>query len=1187
MLFVLFLFFLTSIPLSVCDGRNSNESSGRGPSLLLDYHLYIEGWGATGISHSYSIVEKNLLDVMSNMKRSPLFTRPVVKHVHCPEFYGKKWKENEKCSNKYNNSNRIEKNKHHLKINLKFTFPFNFEKNEQDNDYDHTFVFATTEFYNTSKVLFAAKGGDMLKNHKITIITPSLWSKNGFLNGMKHVANNNIEILPHGIDTNIFKPVLMGKNRRHIRTVYFKTLFDLSDTNVIDDTTMIFLSVGAMTWNKGIDLLLNAYVKLYNESYINMKLKNGKDRNSQKYLLVLKGNDALYESKLLFLNALKNIPGAMALYEKKWIVYYGTELTKIEMSRMYSGADVYVSPYRAEAFNIPIFEAIASGLLVIVTDYHDEVNQVSSPTHKWLDDSFAMKVRSDLIRLTSYGNPYSYCFEPDVDDLYNKMKLSASSNNLNLRLHAKIVGPQYIKSYLTWDIIANRFLNIIDNKLYPKPFVRIEKPENNMVYTRHEAIAQDGINVKIVVGFGSDNYHHQNRNDIQWNLCIWSEKISRETFYAVKTEKQEDRSHISLDKTCQTIVKKQNGIDTNHVVNEKNDALKFEFQYGAQYGDGSYNIYVELNENNKRIVQKHVVMHVLSASKESEIYALNLIESGYYNIGKLYYAKNLKLSLPRNRQTLMDYNMYLNDENIISFVKYLMLIQPIMNEENVDQLYNTYIDHLQILNEYTSNNILNLDILTRYPAIDERKSFQEKIGKDCESSILVNLYLLLPNVFLSYYRSFDSDKFINAVHTLMKGWISSSMLLHPNQSSIIAIQSGKEETKRIGFFSMTLYTHSVGKLMIGTIRELSFVQQKENFIIYIFMPNRLLRQANVDVIVQHLKTFTVQIVPLESTKIIDASTIIKQLKLDVLIYTDLGTDPFSYTMSYMRLASIQVAFWGNPIIPDSNEIDYFMISEFHSYDQDHHQKNKNTPQIVCLNGLGSFAFRPALMSVRNEAMLSWNKRLLLSNENSTNKDVENIKILLVTQALCKIHPKFDRALRSILLMDVNAHVVVLAGLGPVWAGRLNIRFRRLYDQFADGIRWIDRIHILQRLPPDLYASIIQSSFLMLNTFPYSGLTTSLEAFSLKLPVVTLKGNSPRSSQTTMLYRNMKYEGSSNVWAECCIANDVDEYVNKTLYMLSNKSYRDKIADDISKNVNQLFKQNEAIESWVAFLRRVI
>ena len=190
-----------------------------------------------------------------------------------------------------------------------------------------------------------------------------------------------------------------------------------------------------------------------------------------------------------------------------------------------------------------------------------------------------------------------------------------------------------------------------------------------------------------------------------------------------------------MDKTCQTIVKKQNGIDTNHVVNEKNDALKFEFQYGAQYGDGSYNIYVELNENNKRIVQKHVVMHVLSASKESEIYALNLIERGYYNIGKLYYAKNLKLSLPRNRQTLMDYNMYLNDENIISFVKYLMLIQPIMNEENVDQLYNTYIDHLQILNEYTSNNILNLDILTRYPAIDERKSFQEKIGKDGESSI--------------------------------------------------------------------------------------------------------------------------------------------------------------------------------------------------------------------------------------------------------------------------------------------------------------------------------------------------------------------------------------------------------------------------------------------------------------------
>ena len=93
---------------------------------------------------------------------------------------------------------------------------------------------------------------------------------------------------------------------------------------------------------------------------------------SQKYLLALKGNDDLYYSKKKFFDQLNNIPGAMELYDKQWIVYSGVELSEAEMSVLYSGSDIYVSPYRAEAFNMPVFEAIASGLLVVVTDYIDE-----------------------------------------------------------------------------------------------------------------------------------------------------------------------------------------------------------------------------------------------------------------------------------------------------------------------------------------------------------------------------------------------------------------------------------------------------------------------------------------------------------------------------------------------------------------------------------------------------------------------------------------------------------------------------------------------------------------------------------------------------------------------------------------------------------------------------------------------
>ena len=49
------------------------------------------------------------------------------------------------------------------------------------------------------------------------------------------------------------------------------------------------------------------------------------------------------------------------------IVHVSESLSFTGVRRLYHAADVLVSPYKAEGFNLPVLEAAASGLTVIVT----------------------------------------------------------------------------------------------------------------------------------------------------------------------------------------------------------------------------------------------------------------------------------------------------------------------------------------------------------------------------------------------------------------------------------------------------------------------------------------------------------------------------------------------------------------------------------------------------------------------------------------------------------------------------------------------------------------------------------------------------------------------------------------------------------------------------------------------------
>lgn len=147
------------------------------------------------------------------------------------------------------------------------------------------------------------------------------------------IIKNRIKVIPPGIDPKIFSPAgraypLPGKEFR-------------------------FLFVGATVLRKGIDILLDAYLKAF-----------GPD---DEVCLVIKDNpkDIFYSG----INYRKKIKELTKDKKHPRIVYLDSYLTEEELASLYRACDAGVFPYRAEGFSMPILEAMACGIPSLVPNF--------------------------------------------------------------------------------------------------------------------------------------------------------------------------------------------------------------------------------------------------------------------------------------------------------------------------------------------------------------------------------------------------------------------------------------------------------------------------------------------------------------------------------------------------------------------------------------------------------------------------------------------------------------------------------------------------------------------------------------------------------------------------------------------------------------------------------------------------
>ena len=381
-------------------------------------NILIEGW--RGINHSYALV--NQWQINELIKSSNISFKDV-------PFSNKNWNSEKNDSGlKDEIKNIINQIKPPSKdiaydITYRISGPFNFDKKFSSKV---MFVFATTEYRNLSEEFYINCDPDKLgKEENFFIHTPSNWSKKGFLSA--GFRDDQVVVVPHGVDLNTFS-LISQEEKKKIRNKY-KIKYD----------DFVLTNISAMTVNKGVEVLIAAY------GMLKKKHKNLK--------LILKDQSNLYEWKVDF--PMKKVFESEFNQKNKIfndemykdIIVISENLDFDQLRDIYSITDCYVSPYKAEGFNLTPLEAAACGTQIVVTD--------GGSTDDYFDDCMGFKIESKEKNLNN-----NIFLSPKIDSLIDILNSIINKTDDKKEIRSKLVRKNF-----SWESVVKKLKKEFEKKL--------------------------------------------------------------------------------------------------------------------------------------------------------------------------------------------------------------------------------------------------------------------------------------------------------------------------------------------------------------------------------------------------------------------------------------------------------------------------------------------------------------------------------------------------------------------------------------------------------------------------------------------------------------------------------------------------------------------------------------------------
>jgi glycosyltransferase involved in cell wall biosynthesis len=373
--------------------------------------LQIEGW--RGINHSYALV--NQFQILALLKRGDV----EIFHRDLP-FYRPQWNPTiNGCGLQPEDRGKIDAippPTGRCDATYRIAFPYRLYGGESGQ----IFSFGTAEYqWVVDNFIYGGEERDRkYENERVSVVTPSNWSKVGFLR--KGFREETVHVVPHGVDPRYFHPLSVeerGEARRKFG---------------IPKDAFAFLNAGAMTGNKGIELLVAAFAQVRRRRHF--------------AVLLLKDQCNLYNiaayDRLVTMR--QQWPGIVDESVLSGIGTIGKNLSLADLRLLYGACDAYVSPYRGEGFNLTPLEAAACGTPIAVTS--------GGATDDYAQPAFSVKIAS---RLQNSGD--RHLLEPDFESLVACMEALIDRRAAEIDMHA---GVAWILENFTWDRAVDKLMGL-------------------------------------------------------------------------------------------------------------------------------------------------------------------------------------------------------------------------------------------------------------------------------------------------------------------------------------------------------------------------------------------------------------------------------------------------------------------------------------------------------------------------------------------------------------------------------------------------------------------------------------------------------------------------------------------------------------------------------------------------------
>jgi predicted O-linked N-acetylglucosamine transferase (SPINDLY family) len=465
-------------------------------------------------------------------------------------------------------------------------------------------------------------------------------------------------------------------------------------------------------------------------------------------------------------------------------------------------------------------------------------------------------------------------------------------------------------------------------------------------------------------------------------------------------------------------------------------------------------------------------------------------------------------------------------EYFILAIKYLTSpkIFCVSNEE-ININYQRSLKNLERLTEVLKDKIVyeNPDIFYRY---------------------FINNYLY----YYSYY-GFNVKEFYMKFSNFFKMICKDFEYISPKLNNVKNTQLSILDNKiKIGFFSTFIFqNHSVCKDRIGIIKSLIL---DERFEVYLLS----YKNEEEEIYKSIMKNINVNKILLPPS-IVNSRKIIESLRLNIIVYPEIGMDIFFYILAHSKLAEIQINTWGHSETSGISTIDYYFSS---SYFENELGQENYSEKLIKLDSLTTYYFN-------NNNLFDISEEIFKDKEKSLNEFnlPLNCHIYGILQNIFKLHYDNMKIIKNILINDPLSIVVFLC--------ESNYK-KYFYTYLCNTLGHLsNRVRIFEKMQFYHYLQLLSCVDIVLDSYPFGGCNTSIDSFYLNKIVITLPSNKLNGRFTQGFYKKMGIMEP--------IVSTADEFVEKSIWYMNNKEERIKIENKINENKYKLFNEEKSIEDW--------